>query len=377
VSKTELSALPRPRAQFDKALSIGVEEEFLLVDADDRAVTAMAARVLATAGDTGYDLQPELTEFQVESATPVCRTMDEVRVELTAARRALVGKARRHGARIVATGTPVLGEVWPAPLSDDPRYRRMEIEYGRLIHDLTICGCHVHIGIPDDDTGVLISNHLRPWLPVLLAISANSPFSHEQDTGYASWRYLAWSPWPSAGATPWFDSAREYHEGRRGLQASGAAMDAATIYWDIRLSANHPTVELRVCDVAATVDEAVLIAALTRAIAATALTGRGEALPVAPHLLRAALWRSARDGVEGAGVDLRTGRLVPAPALVQSLVAWTRQALEAAGDYELVTDAVDRLLLDGSGAARQRRAFHRRGELSDVVDLLVAQTALC
>jgi carboxylate-amine ligase len=376
VSKADISPLPRPRSTFDKALSIGVEEEFLLVDAESREVSPVAAKVLSTARETGYDLQPELTELQVESATPVCRTMAEVRTELIAARRTLNVLAGRHGARIVATGTPLLGTVHPAPLTDDPRYRRMEVEYGRLIHELTICGCHVHVGIPDDESGVLISNHLRPWLPVLLAISANSPFSQGKDTGYASWRYLTWSPWPSAGATPWFDSARDYHDGRRGLQASGAAMDAATIYWDIRLSANHPTVELRVCDVAATVDEAVLIAALTRAIAATALGDRVGALPVSPHLLRAALWRSARDGVEGAGVDLRTGLLVSGTALVQSLVRWARPALEAADDYDLVTDGVDRLLLDGSGAARQRRAFNRRGELSDVVDLLVAQTAL-
>lgn len=377
MSKTGISPLPRPRETFTKALSIGVEEEFLLVDADSREVAPSAAKVLSTARETGCDLQAELTEFQVESATPVCRTMDEVRAELTAARGALNALAAQHGARIVATGTPLLGAVHPAPLTDDPRYRRMEVEYGRLIHELTICGCHVHVGIPDDETGVLISNHLRPWLPVLLAISANSPFAQEKDTGYASWRYLAWSPWPSAGATPWFDSAQDYHDGRRALQASGAAMDAATIYWDVRLSANHPTVELRVCDVAATVDEAVLIAALTRAIAATALSARTKAPRVSPYLLRAALWRSARDGLEGAGVDLDSGELVPASTLLQSLVQWARPALEASDDYDLVTDGVDRLLLDGSGAARQRRAFSRRGELSDVVDLLISQTALC
>jgi glutamate---cysteine ligase / carboxylate-amine ligase len=373
VSTTETSQLPRPRTLFDKALTVGVEEEFLLVDAVTRAVAPLAPDVLGA--ESPYDLQAELTDFQVESATPVCRTMSEVRESLVATRTALGSMAAAHGTRIVATGTPVLGEVRPVPLTDDPRYRRMEVEYGRLIHDLTICGCHVHVGIPDDDAGVLISNHLRPWLPVLLALSANSPFVDGLDTGYSSWRYLTWSPWPSAGAPPYFASAEEYHVARRGMLDSGAAMDAATVYWDVRLSANHPTVELRVCDVAATVGEAVLIAALTRGIAATALSSRMPALDVAPHVLRSALWRAARDGVEGTNVDLRSGTLVRASVQVQALVTWVRPALEASGDYELVTGAVDRILLDGSGAARQRRAFQRRGELADVVDLLVRQTA--
>ncbi|MET1075724.1 MAG: glutamate--cysteine ligase [Umezawaea sp.] len=375
MSKADTSQLPRPRTIFDQTLSVGVEEEFLLVDTTTREVAPLAPEVLATPTDTRYDLQAELTDFQVEIATPVCRSMAEVRAELVAARGALGSMAAAHGTRLVATGTAVLGEVNPAPLTDDPRYRRMEVEYGRLIHDLTICGCHVHVGIPDEDAGVHISNHLRPWLPVLLALSANSPFASGRDTGYASWRYLTWSPWPSAGAPPWFASAEEYHANTRLMQDSGAAMDAATIYWDIRLSANHPTVELRVCDVAATVDEAVLIAALTRAIAATALSSRVPALDVAPHLLRAALWRAARDGVEGTNVDLVTGELVRASAQVQALVTWARPALEASGDFELVTAAVDRMLLDGSGAERQRRAFRRRGEMADVVDLLIAQTA--
>lgn len=372
MSTTEASQLPRPRTLFDKALTVGVEEEFLLVDAVTGVVVPLAPDVLAA--DSPHDLQAELTQFQVESATPVCRSMSEVRASLTTTRSVLGTMAAAHGTRIVATGTPVLGDVKPVPLTNDPRYRRMEVEYGRLVQDLTICGCHVHVGIPDDDAGVLISNHLRPWLPVLLALSANSPFADGRDTGYSSWRYLSWSPWPSAGAPPHFSSAEEYHVARRNLLDSGAAMDPATMYWDVRLSANHPTVELRVCDVAATVDEAVLIAALTRGVAVMALSARAPALDVAPHVLRAAMWRAARDGVEGTNVDLRTGSLVQASKQVQALVEWVRPALEAAGDYDLVTDAADRILLDGSGAARQRRAFQQRGSLKDVVTLLMQQT---
>ncbi|GAA3874297.1 glutamate--cysteine ligase [Saccharothrix violaceirubra] len=367
-----VSELPYPRTEFDAALSVGVEEEFLLVDAATGMLTPVAPAVLA-APETGLDLQAEMTRFQVESATPVCRTMSEVRRQLALARATLSRLARGQDARIVATGTPVLGGVRPPPLTDRPRYHRIRSEFGGLVDGLIICGCHVHVGIPDEETGVHVSNHLRQWLPVLLAISANSPFFDGRDTGYASWRYLAWSPWPSAGAPPWFASAEDYHRGVGVLRRSGAALDEGMVYWDVRLSARHPTVELRVCDVAATVDEAVLLAALVRAIAVMAMSGR-PAYRVPDLSLRTALWRAARDGVEGAGVEPLSGRLVAAADLVRGLVEWTLPALRAAGDDDLVVDGVSRLLADGSGAVRQRRAFTRRGELRDVVDLLVAQT---
>ncbi|KAA2261689.1 YbdK family carboxylate-amine ligase [Solihabitans fulvus] len=367
--------LPQPRPSSDDQLSIGVEEEFLLVDPDTRNITPVAPSVLAAAGERIFGLQPEITTFQVETATPVCRTMSELREHLVLSRRTLAGVAGEQGARLVASGTPVLGRVRPAPLTPNPRYERMAEVYGTLAGGMIICGCHVHIGVPDDDTGVRISNHLRAWLPTLLAISVNSPFWGEHDTGYASWRYLVWARWPSAGPPPWFDSAEDYHAALGSLLDSGAAMDRGMLYWDVRLSANHPTVELRVCDVAGTVDEAVLIAALGRAIAGMALFGTEAAAAPPPHVLRAALWRSAKDGLEGAGVDPRTGKLVPAAALVKHLMTWARPALEASGDFELVSSSVDRMLMDGSAAQRQRNAFRTRGRLSDVVDLLTAQTA--
>jgi len=372
VSEVKVTALPSPPTGFGAALSMGVEEEFLLVDAGTGAPAPAAGAVLGDA-DGVLDLQAEITRYQVESATSVCLTTAEIRDQLVVSRQTLSDLAREHGTRVVATGTPVFGAQRPPPLTDDRRYRAIAQWYGPLVDGLTICGCHVHIGIPDEETGVLISNHLRPWLPVLLAISANSPFFEGRDTGYASWRYVTWSPWPSAGAPPWFASAADYHRGTGTLRTSGAAMDAAMVYWDVRLSANHPTVELRVCDVAATVDEAVLIAALVRAVAATAVAG-APALPVSDLALRTSLWRAARDGVGGLGVEPRTGQLVPAADRVRALLEWARPALQVHGDEELADEGVARLLVDGDGAARQRRAFRRRGSLTDVVDLLVEQT---
>ncbi|MBP2330144.1 carboxylate-amine ligase [Kibdelosporangium banguiense] len=353
-------------------LTVGVEEEFLLVDVKSGRLADRAQDILAGFGGD-YDLQAEITLSQVETATGICQTMGELHEQLTNSRRLLSEQAERHEAWLVASGAPVLGRGSPV-VTPLPRYHRITREFRALIGDLPVCGCHVHIGLPDDDARVVVSNHLRFWLPTLLAIGANSPYCNDVDTGYASWRYLMWGRWPSAGPPPWLDSPATYYAAREHVIASGAAMDLGMLYWDIRLSANHPTIEVRVSDVAATVEDAVLLAALVRGIATTALASGARGLPVPQHMLRPALWRAARDGLEGLGVDLHTGDLAPAADLAAALVRWIRPALEMTGDYDLVDDSMARLVLDGCGAARQRAAFARHGGLGEVVSFLAAQT---
>ncbi|MCP2169476.1 carboxylate-amine ligase [Goodfellowiella coeruleoviolacea] len=356
-------------------MTVGVEEEFLLVDTRSRELAAVAAQVLADAAGILPELREEIVQFQVETASPVCHTLADLREHLLRSRTALAEIAQRHGVRPVATGTPVLGRAHPAPLTNTTRYHRIAESFGALAETQTICGCHVHVGVPDPESGVQVSNHLRSWLPLLLAMSANSPFWSERDTRYASWRYLVWNRWPSAGPPPWLRSASHYETTLRTLLHSGAAIDQGMLYWDVRLSAKYPTVELRVFDIAATVDEAVLLAGVARAIAATALVGGVPAVPVPQQVLRAAMWRAARYGMEGTVLDPLSERLVPASTLVNHLLVWARPGLEANGDLEWVTDSAERLIAGGSGAARQRGALQRRGRLTDVVDLLVEQTA--
>jgi carboxylate-amine ligase len=368
--------VPAPRSEGKRTpLTVGVEEEFLLVDYRTRRVSPGAPQVLAAAAGRLPGLQPEITQFQVETATPICHTMAEIRENLVGSREKLAGAVRRQGLRLAAVGTPVLGRAAPPPLTDSERYRQMASEFGAVTDGLSICGCHVHVGISGPDEGIRASNYLRPWLPVLLALSANSPFWEGRDTGYASWRYLVWARWPTAGPPPVFESAEQYERAVRSLMQAGAAIDRAMAYWDIRLSQHHPTIELRVCDVAATADEAVLIAALTRAMVATALEDTRPPLAMPQHLLKAAGWRAARDGLDGSCVNPVTGHTLPTPVLVRQLVGRVRPALEDAGDLDLVLDLLESVVAKGCGADRQRRAYARNGKLTDVVDLLTAQTA--
>jgi glutamate---cysteine ligase / carboxylate-amine ligase len=373
------AVVPGPRTAdrtgVGKPLTVGVEEEFLLVDYRTRRVASKAPLVLAAMAGKLPGLQPEITQFQVETTTPVCKNMDEVRGYLANSRSQLASAVRQHGLRLAATGTPVLGKAVPPPLTDNLRYQQMAAEFGAVTDGLSICGCHVHIGIPSPEEGIKASNHLRPWLPILLALSANSPFWEGRDTGYASWRYLVWARWPSAGAPPVFDSVDQYEHAVQSLLQAGAALDRGMTYWDVRLSHQHPTVELRVCDVAATSGEAVLIAALTRGLVATALDDDRPPLPVPQHVLRAATWRAARDGLDGYCVNPVTGHTLPAPVLLKQLISRIQPALEDAGDLDMVLDSVADLTVKGCGARRQRRAYARTGKLTDVVDLLTAQTA--
>ena len=354
--------------------TVGVEEEFLLVDRDTGAPVARNEAVARHAEARGVKLQLELTSCQVETTTEVADTSDALRSELTRLRRVAAEAAEAGGARLLAVGLPptVPHEF---PITDNPRYRRIAERFGMIAHEQGICGCHVHVAVPDREAAIQVSNRLRPWLPLLLAVTANSAIYRNTDTGHASWRSILWQRWPSAGPPPHFDSADEYDAVVRMLQDTGAMLDDGMVYWDVRPSANFPTIEVRVADVPATVAETVLFAALVRGVVMTALDDerRGETLaPLAPHALRAAYWKSAREGLDGDAIDLAESHAsVPAIDLLGGLVERIRPALEQVGDYEMVRSELSRIAEHGNGAMRQRRAWQRGHD----VDAVLAEAA--
>jgi carboxylate-amine ligase len=237
---------------------------------------------------------------------------------------------------------------------------------------------HVHVEMPDRERAVLVSNHLRQYLPTLIALAANSPYWPERDTGYASWRTMVWTRWPVAGPPPYFASAAHYDELVATMLEAGGLVDARTIFWDIRPSARFPTIEVRAADVPMTAEQSALLAMLIRALVASAAAqvDRGDPGPVLPaEMLRLAYWRAARDGLNGHGVDVHTGRLIPAAELAKRLLATARPMLADYGELERVTRWLRELITGGDGASRQRHAAARRGRLTDVVDHLIGQTA--
>jgi carboxylate-amine ligase len=355
--------------------TFGVEEEFLLLDPDGRPAPR-AAEVLRDIAATDGTVTAEFARFQLEANTPVCRTAAEARHQLAAARRSLAAAADRRGLLLVATGYSPLGVPDPVPITDKPRYQRIGDRFGLLLDSHATTGCHVHVGMPDLATSLAVSNHLRPHLPVLLALTANSPFCDGRDTGHSSWRTVVWSRLPSAGPPPVHRNPASYERAVDLLVASGAALDRGMVYWFARPAPHLSTLEVRVADAVTTAEEALLLALLVRALVTTALQDVAEDRP-APELpderLRLAMWRAAHDGLEGQGLDV-AGELVPARLLLDELVKTALPALDASGDTPVVTDALDRLFRHGSGAHRQRLAHARRHEVADVITLLADQT---
>jgi carboxylate-amine ligase len=356
-------------------LLIGVEEEFHVVDLETRHSAPEVDALLADLG--GEEFAPELQRSLVETNTPVCRTLDELRGHLRRLRGRLASAAEPHGLGVVAAGTVPLVDLDGEDISAGARFAHMQHEYQVLVSEQHICGAQVHVDVPDRDEAVQVVRRLAPYLPLFLAISASSPYWRGRDTGYASYRDLIWARWPTAGPPGMVETAAEYDALIQSLIRSGTISDPGMVYFDIRPSAHVPTVELRICDACPEVDFVVLIAGLFRALVRRAREecAEGVPLPGARHeLLRAATWRAARSGLEGDIVDPKRGTLVSPAQLLTQLVDSVRPHLEALGDHEQVSELAQMALSRGSAAARQRRRFGLRGELTDVVDGLLAAT---
>ena len=339
--------------------TVGIEEELLLLDARGAAVPG-AQQVRTRAELRAGGDEPVEGEFKLEQVEISCdpvTDLAEAGSQLRDARRTADQAARRSGARAVAIGTsPRPGTAHPTP---DERYRLMTERFGAVADQQLTCGQHVHVAVDSRAEGVAVIDRIRDWLPLLRALSANSPFWAGADTRYASYRTVLWGQWPTAGPTGVFTSAQRYDAEVAALIDSGAAVDAGMIYFDARLSATFPTVEVRVADVCTSIEGSLLVAALCRALVVTAVgqcqTGV-EPIGAPVSLLRAATWRAARFGCTDRLVHPGTAALVDAWQAVTALREHVDVALRDAGDAVLVDAALRRIRHHGTGAERQRRA---------------------
>lgn len=356
-------------------VTIGVEEEYLLLDSDSglpvpesRKVRA-AARLESTV--TRDEVTPELLQAQVEVATPVCTGLDEIGGHLLRLRAAVSAAAAEAGCRAVACGAAALRATQPVAVTDDDRYLAMSTDAAQLVDEQLINGMHVHVAVPDRESGVAALNRIRPWLPTLVALGANSPLWDARDTGFSSWRTVIFGRWPVSGPPPQFADAADYRRRTRALLKTAAIRDLGQLYWLARLSENYPTIEVRALDVQLRAEDAVTLAGIVRALVVHALSEgpRAGAPSDQPHeLLASATWMAARHGLEGELVDPVAGRAQPGAEVAAALLDMLAPTLEQTGDLKRVTLGVQRLIRDGSAAERQRRAF-RDGGLAAALDL--------
>jgi carboxylate-amine ligase len=348
--------VPRAAVPGDGVPTVGVEEEFLLLWPGGD-VACVGPEVLASIAP-GIGAHAEFAPCRVEVATGVRTELAAVGRELSVARRALGQAAADVGARLVASGTPPVGAPGGAALVDDPRYRQLVTgDHGEEI----TCAERVHVAVASRDLGTAVLARLRPWLPVLLAAAGNSPLWRGRDTGWSSYRYVVRQWWPTFLPPPVCPDAAAYDERVAELVATKAALDerGRDHFW-ARLSARHPTVEIRIADACLTVADSLLLTGLCRAAVMNAVAdecaGRRVSDPT-DRQLTAAASAAARHGLSAGVVDPVRGGWAPASEVLARLVRVWAPALEASGDGPLVSTLLAARLCRGSGSERQRQLW--------------------
>ena len=357
---------------------LGVEEELLLVDAETGLLRPVAREVITecepdrrtdVSDDSGARIKHEFFLSQVEVASSPHIGLDAIRDELRNARARLAAAGVRLGVAPLAVPGPVMADEASRVHDYSPGERYAEIgrHYGDIARQSLMCALHVHVEVADDEEGVAVIDRVRPWIPILIAISANSPYWHGRDVGYDSWRSRLWNMWPTGGPAELFGDAATYHATVREMVRRGAALDTAMVNLDVRLSHHYPTVEFRMADVCTELEDALTVAALARALVTHTADRWREGSRAAKWRvdeLRAAAWRAARFGLDDALVSPETRDLANAGEVLEQLLTLLSGPLEATGDITRVRHGIAVIGARGNGATRQRNAFVERGDMT-------------
>ncbi|MFD9377861.1 YbdK family carboxylate-amine ligase [Streptomyces sp. NPDC059999] len=332
-SPAAIAVPPRP---CTGRLTVGVEEEFLLVDRASRTPVGRAPGVIAAvAPSVGDRVERELYSAQVEVHTDPATDVAKLRTQLEWLRREVAAAAATHDCLLLAVGTPVIPPKHPFTVTSDPRYEAVAARYAAVLgdRDQAANGCHIHVGVHSRSQALALANRIRPWLPVLQAIGANSPYDRGKDSGHASWRSVEHARWPTVAPAPVLDEA-EYEHLASTLVRTGTILDRRMIYWYARPSEHVPTLEIRVADTNADLDVVILLAALVRGLATTFCAEIADSRP-APLLLLASLQEAHRlaalHRLSGVGLDPLCGIHLPPWRLVERLCERVAPALDASG----------------------------------------------
>jgi carboxylate-amine ligase len=363
--------------------TIGVEEEYQLVDAETGALRSRASEVLAT--DWSDELRAELHENTVEIGTPVCRTWADVREALGRQRFQTATAAAAEGLEIAAAGLHPFSRWESQRIHAKDRYEAIAERHDRIARQVQIFGMHIHVGVPEGVDRLPLMNQVKAFCPHLLALSASSPFLEGEDTGFASYRSILWRKYPFMGIPPHFESAGEYEAFLDLLLRSGAIRDRGSLYWSIRPHATYPTLEFRSPDVCPRADDAATLAGLVQLVVA-GVAEFGVEVPggsrggLSQDAWRAVLteneWLAGRFGLEATLVapEEKAGRLGVRRA-VETLLDRLQPVAESF-DATHVLGRVKELLERGNGADRMRQVYRERESYQEVASWLVRETRL-
>ncbi len=367
--------------------TIGVEEEYLLVDKETRGlVVDPPASLIGECEELcGSQVTSELLRSQIEIGTKVCRNVREAREDLTHLRRSIVEVADRHGLAPVAASTHPFSRWSEQKHTQKDRYEALTAEMQGAARRLLICGMHVHIGIDDDDLRIDLMSQFAYFLPHLLALSCSSPFWEGRDTGLKSYRLTVFDALPRTGLPERFQSYAEYERHIGILINAGMIEDASKIWWDMRPSCRFPTLETRVMDVCTRLDDTVALTAMSVCIMRMLYRLRinnQRWRSYAGMLISENRWRAMRYSFDEGLIDFAKGKLVPFEGLLDDILALTAEDA-AALDCEEEIGSVRDILTRGTSAHRQLKAYELAAAsgaghedcLKAVVDTLVNDTA--
>jgi carboxylate-amine ligase len=364
-------------------LTIGVEEEYMLLDARTLELAGKIDDVLAALPDAPWArrVMPELFESTAEVATGICRGVDDARADLSAIRRGLADSLADMGLRLGSAGTHPYSLSEHQRITPRDRYRSLLEQLQYVARRELVFGMHVHVAVPDAETCIKVMEGVLIELPVLLALSANSPFWRGTQSGLASTRMAVFAAFPRSGLPPRFESYEDYADTISWMETTGSIGDYTQIWWDVRPHPRLGTIELRVMDVQFDLEHTLALAAYVQCLVAAILEdiGNGKA-PVSYHreLIAENKWNAARHGTDAPLMDLATGRRVKVTAaqLARRRVKELKPYARDLGCWDALSDGVERIIANGTGASRQTRVWNANHDLHEMLSELVAVTEL-
>jgi len=361
----------------DHVFTLGIEEEFQIIDPETRELRAHIQEILADGKMLLRErLKAEMHQSVVELGTGICADAREAREQVIDLRSQLAALAARDGLRIASAGTHPFSHWMDQLITADERYAIIVKDMQQIARANLIFGLHVHVGIPDREEAIDIMNQARYFLPHLYALSVNSPFWLGQDTGLKAYRQMIFERFPRTGIPDAFESLSEYEDYLKLLVATGCIDNAKKIWWDIRLHPFFDTIEFRICDAQSRVEDTIALAALMQAIVFKLQKLRWQNVTFRSYprrLIDENRWRASRYGIDGKLIDFGRKREVDERDLLHEMIAFIATEINELGNQAELAH-IERILLEGTGADRQLAVWERTQDMKMVVDHIVAET---
>ena len=367
----------RTASSMFEQFTLGIEEEFQLVDPDTRELRSHVSEILDEGKMLlGEQVKPEMIQSMIEVGTGVCADVQEARADVIKLRGVLSNLVRKQGLMIVAAGTHPFSHWQEQKIYENARYESIVEENQIIARSLLTFGLHVHVGIPNPERAIQIMNAIRYLLPHVLALSTSSPFWLGVNTGLKSYRSEVFTRLPRTGIPDYFESHNSFENYVELLVKTGCIDDGKKIYWDVRPHPFFPTLEFRICDIPTRVDDTIAIAALFQAMVAKVNKLLEQNLTFRLHhkmLIEENKWRAVRYGLDGKMIDFGKGTEVPVQELIRELLEFVDDVIDDLRSRKEIRHI--RTILDrGTSADDQLRVWRETGDINAVVDRLIELT---